>query len=155
MCSQIHPPSSSAPAMSFSKLSETPIGPIDCPPWAGTVHLATPIPNAVADAQRMFVPPTPSSTPAELFSVQVNECTLRGYRFVRNTDREQMLMFVDGSSLAQASASYSRPSSGTNLSPIVSNKTGMRRRTIALNYARCWLRLACGGGTAKDSRRLL
>lgn len=31
--------------MSFSKLSETPIGPIDCPPWAGTVHLATPIPQ--------------------------------------------------------------------------------------------------------------
>jgi len=39
----------------------------------------------------------------ELFSVQVNECTLRGYRFICNTDREQMLMFVDGSSLGNES----------------------------------------------------
>ncbi|KIM45696.1 hypothetical protein M413DRAFT_24840 [Hebeloma cylindrosporum] len=89
--------------MAIPKLSEMPIGPTNYQPWEGTVIPPTPIPNDAADAQRTFTPPTPSSTPNELFSVQINNCSVRGYRFVRKTDPEQMLMFVDGSSLGNGS----------------------------------------------------
>ena len=89
--------------MCFSKLSETPIRPIGPLDSVFTSSFPTAIPNATADAQRIFIPPTPSSTPAELFSVQINKCSIRGYRFIRNTDHKQMLMFVDGSSLGNES----------------------------------------------------
>jgi len=88
------------PAMSRSKLSDAPVS-LDFPyhPPTGTFSRAQPIPHGVADAHRVFTPPTLSSKPIDLFSVQINSCTIPAYRFIRTTDHEQMLMFVDGSSL--------------------------------------------------------
>jgi len=91
--------------MSLSTLSDTPVA-LDLPhrPPTGGFDPAQPIPLAVADAHRIFTPPTPLSKPTELFSVQVNNCTVPAYRFIRTTDREQMLMFADGSSLGNGLA---------------------------------------------------
>jgi len=90
--------------MSLPKLSDTPVDLNYYPAWTGTLSLGNfkPIPPAIADAQRVFAP-TSSLKPAELFSVQMNNCSLPGYRFIRTTDPEQMLMFVDGSSLGNGS----------------------------------------------------
>ena len=89
--------------MPLSKLSETPIGPMPSLYSVLTRRLFTPIPNVSADAQRMFIPPTPSSMPIKLFSVQVNGFRLPSYRFIRKTDHEQMLIFVGGSSVGNES----------------------------------------------------
>ena len=97
--------------MSLSKLSDTPVDlNFRHRPRSWTFSRGQPIPHAVADAQRIFTPSAPSSKPTELFSVQINNCSIPAYRFVRTTDSEQMLMFVDGSSLgnglANARAGY-------------------------------------------------
>jgi len=86
--------------MALSKLSVTPVA-LDLPyrPPTGEFFLAQPIPPAVADAQCVFTPPSPLSQPTELFSVQINNGKVPAYRFIHTTYREQMLMFVDGSSL--------------------------------------------------------
>ena len=49
--------------------------------------------------QRIFTPPAPSSKPTKLFSIQINNYSSPAYRFVCTTDSEQILMFIDGSSL--------------------------------------------------------
>ena len=90
--------------MSLSKLSDTPVALDFQYSPTGIFYRARPIPHAVADAHRVFTPPTPLSKPTELFSVQINNCTVPGYRFICTTDREQMLMFVDGSTLGNGLA---------------------------------------------------
>ncbi|RXW16102.1 hypothetical protein EST38_g9743 [Candolleomyces aberdarensis] len=59
------------------------------------------IPQNIADRNRRFHPEPPTATPADLFAVAKNKCSLPGYRFIRKTDRErsQALFFVDGSCL--------------------------------------------------------
>ena len=58
-----------------------------------------PIAPDVADANRIFIPPNPTSRPSDLYSAKVNLCNIPGYRFVRFTNPSEMLMFVDGSAL--------------------------------------------------------
>jgi len=47
----------------------------------------------------------------------MNNCSVRGYRFIRTTDPEQMLMFVDGSSLGNGSPA-ARAGYGVVFSPV-------------------------------------
>jgi len=92
--------------MSLSKLSDTLVDlnyyPADWT-WPLSFGNFKPITSAIADSQRVFRPPSASSKPTELFSVQMNNCSVRGYRFIRTTDPKEMLMFVDGSSLGNGS----------------------------------------------------
>jgi ribonuclease HI len=57
----------------------------------------------VADANRIFIHPTPTSKPSDLYIVKVNSCSVPGYRFVRYTNPSEMLMFIDGSALGNGS----------------------------------------------------
>ena len=101
--------------MSISNLSETPISPMNSPHLGQTLFKSPqqfPMPSQTPNASSS--PPTPSSTPTKLFSVQANNCSLLGHRFVRNTDRKL--------------ASCSPRSNDTNPSPAASNKMGTRRR---------------------------
>jgi len=149
--------------MSLSKLSDTPVDlNFRNRPRSWTFSRGQPIPHAVADAQRVFTPPAPLSKPTELFSVQINNCSIPAYRFIRTTDSEQMLMFVDGSSLgnglSNARAGYAvvfAPSNGFTPSLTVSNKMVIHRPATVPNYALFLLHLACACGLAKDSRRSL
>ena len=61
-----------------------------------------PIPPDIADAIRIFVQ-DPTTKPSDLYSVQLNRCSLPGYRFVRSTNPAEMLIFVDGSALNNGS----------------------------------------------------
>ena len=54
-----------------------------------------PITPDVADANRVFVSPDPASKPSDLHHVQLNRCSAPGYRFVRSTNPEEILMFVE------------------------------------------------------------
>ena len=58
-----------------------------------------PITPDVADANRIFLSPDPAAKPSDLYKIQLNRCSVAGYRFVRSTNPDEMLMFVDGSSL--------------------------------------------------------
>jgi len=71
-------------------------------PYMGWQDLL-PIAPDVADANRIFLFPDPTTKPSELYEVQLNTCTIPGYRFVRSTNPAEMLMFVDGSSLNNGS----------------------------------------------------
>ena len=62
-----------------------------------------PIAPDVADANRIFLFPDPTMKPSDLYNVQLNRCTIPGYRFVRSTNINEMLMFVDGSALDNGS----------------------------------------------------
>ena len=62
-----------------------------------------PIPPDVADANRIFLLPDPASKPSDLYTVQLNRCSVPGYRFVRYSNPGEILMFVDGSSLNNGS----------------------------------------------------
>ncbi|KAF8801215.1 ribonuclease H-like protein [Phlegmacium glaucopus] len=58
-----------------------------------------PIAPDVADDNRIFIPPNPTSRPSDLYTVKLNLCKNPDYRFVRCTNPSEMLMFVDGSAL--------------------------------------------------------
>ena len=62
-----------------------------------------PIAPDVADANRIFHFPDPTIKPSDLYKVQLNQCSIPGYRFVRSTNPAEMLMFVDGSALNNGS----------------------------------------------------
>ena len=62
-----------------------------------------PIAPDVADANRIFLFPDPTIKPSDLYKVQLNQCSIPGYRFVRSTNPAEMLMFVDGSALNNGS----------------------------------------------------
>jgi len=62
-----------------------------------------PITPDVADANRIFLSPDPTAKPSDLYNVQLNRCSVPGYRFVRSTNPGEMLMFVDGSALNNGS----------------------------------------------------
>ncbi|KIM38253.1 hypothetical protein M413DRAFT_30372 [Hebeloma cylindrosporum] len=90
--------------MSLPKLSDTPVNLSSKYRPPTQFSFGKPIPHADADAQRIFTPPSPLSKPTDLFSVKMNTCSVPGYRFVRNADPQQMLMFVDGSSRGNGSS---------------------------------------------------
>jgi ribonuclease HI len=64
-----------------------------------------PIPSSIADRNRVFHPSPPIATPNDLFSVQVNTCSLPGYRFIRKNDRRRALFFIDGACLDNGTGS--------------------------------------------------
>ena len=86
------------------RLSTQPINPSSSPRtfFMGSQGLL-PISPDVADANRIFLPPHPTSKPIDLYKAQINRCSVPGYRFVRSTNPDEMLMFVDGSSLDNGS----------------------------------------------------
>ena len=62
-----------------------------------------PISPDVADANRIFLSRDPTTKPSDLYKVQINRASVPGYRFVRSTNPNEMLMFVDGSALNNGS----------------------------------------------------
>ncbi|KAF8423041.1 ribonuclease H-like domain-containing protein [Tirmania nivea] len=54
------------------------------------------IPPSLADRNRRFQPYPATLTPFDLFTVGKNTCSAPGYRFIREDDQRQMLMFCDG-----------------------------------------------------------
>ena len=67
--------------------------------WKDLLPMMLPIASDVADANRIFLIRDPTIKPSDLFNVQLNRCTLPGYRFVRFSNFAEKLIFVDGSSL--------------------------------------------------------
>lgn len=56
-----------------------------------------PIPHDLATQNRLFHPPSPTATPLTLFSGQNNHHdTVPAYRFIRNTNPREALIFISG-----------------------------------------------------------
>ena len=92
--------------------------------WAG---LLRPIASEVADANRIFAPPYPTSPNDLYIATKLNSYKILGYRYVRSTNSTEMLIFVDGSAFNNGSPS-SRAGYGIVFAPTWSSKSTFSNR---------------------------
>lgn len=108
-----------------------------------------PISHQQAATLRRYVPPSPQAKPSDLFHDAINGCSVPAFRIIRKSNKREMLMFIDGSSLGNgtpnARAGYgvkwnkdyhlSRRLEGTG--PETSNRAELRAAIVALGL-RAW-----------------
>ena len=57
------------------------------------------IPHNLAASLRRYKTPSPSTTPEDLFSTQVNGCTVPALRYINKSNNREALIYIDGSCL--------------------------------------------------------
>ena len=113
-----------------------------------------PIPHQQAAALRRFYPPTTSATPADLFVNKINGGSVPAFRLIRKDNKQQMLIFIDGSCVGNGTPS-ARAGYGVKWSqehhlssrlegdgPETSNRAELRAAIVALEI-RAWNREGC------------